>query len=105
MAALLAATLARAWQEFRFEGTAFEPPDGWSANPDARSGLWQVQRRSEVGRDRGAALIQITRPLPASDGPFDAVLARLAGSIPGLERERLTTKGEGVTAAGHRSGC
>ena len=70
MAALLAATLAHAWQEFRFEGTAFEPPDGWSANPDARSGLWQVQRRSEVGQDRGDALIQITRPLPASEGPL-----------------------------------
>ncbi|MBP0494262.1 hypothetical protein [Roseomonas indoligenes] len=103
IAAPPAASPAGATQEFRFEGTAFEPPGGgWVVNPDTRPGIWQAQRRFEEGRDRGAALIQVARPIPAFEGPFDAVFTRLAASIPGLERERPTMRGEGVTAAGHR---
>ncbi|WP_458094543.1 hypothetical protein [Roseomonas sp. WA12] len=109
-AAILLATMllvgmslpARAAPEFRFEGTAFEPPPGWTANPNARPGIWQVQRRFEDGRDRGAASIQLARPIPAAAGEFDAVFGRLAGSVQGLEDKRPTARGEGVTAAGHR---
>ncbi len=71
-------------------------------NPNARPGSWQVQRRFEAGRDRGAALIQMARPIPASESDFGTVFTRLAASIPGLETERPMTRGEGVTASGHR---
>jgi len=102
LAVLLAARPAGATQEFRFEGTAFEPPGGWDPVPNLRPGVWQIQRTIGEGRDRGRAAIQVSRPIPASQGAFDAVFEHLAGGVTGLEERRPTGRGAGVTAAGHR---
>lgn len=81
-------------------GARFAVPPGWAGT--AQNGVWQGRRdfAGERGR-RGAALLQVARPVPRAVAAPDAVFARFAATVPELATTRPTTKGEGVTVNGH----
>jgi hypothetical protein len=88
-----------------FQEMRFEQPESWQRNPNSRPTVWQIQRNfpgDERGRGKGAAMMQISSPIPVAQGSFERVFAALAASIPELAKERPMTHGEGQTVNGHR---
>ncbi|MBE9603686.1 hypothetical protein IAI18_02345 [Acetobacteraceae bacterium H6797] len=87
----------------RFQGSVFEAPEGWSPPPNPKPSLWQAVRKYGDGRGRSSgALIQITSPIPRSQGGLQTNFNQIVNSTADLGRERPTMHGEGETVNGHR---
>jgi hypothetical protein len=90
----------------QIEGVTLDPPDaasGW-VRTDSGGGV-QLQKQfpgaPANGRNKSAALIQISKPVPSASGPFAANYAQMVRALPGLADEKPMTKTAGVTINGY----